>query len=706
MKNYLSVLFILFCFPVLLKSQAELVKDINVGSGTSWTTASMPLAEFNDFLIFAARDEISNTELWRTDGTTDGTYMIKDVNPGVGNSHCESFFPTDSFVFFIASDNVHGSELWRTDGTSGGTFLVKDINPGPTGSMYFGQGDVFYLFNNMLFFRADDGVHGMELWRSDGTADGTVLVKDINSAPTWPIAGSYPEEFGSHEGKLYFQANGELWVTDGTEAGTTLVKKIGEILSSEPSDLISCNGYLLFRAASEIGNYELWRSDGTESGTEQVFDINPLPNKGGLNFLPSSGEIRFQKIGDVVYFAADDGVHGKELWRSDGTSVGTYMVRDASSEGNFGEPPQNFVIVDTILYYKFDDGETGLELWRSDGTESGTYLVKDVYPGPLGSFSLPTHIHAHQGKVFMGAESSDTIGVELWVSGGSDSTTNLLTEIVPGPTGGYPGPFYSLDTILLFVTYTTDFGGEMWRYFPPPQLITTVTGSLEVDCFGGLSDSIFIETAGGFPPYSYSWSDPSLVGPIVSGLPSGTYELSITDSNDNIQVNELTISQPDSLFVLVDISPEVGTSMSGSILISVSGGTGPYTFIWEDFMGVDSNFIDQLAAGVYKLTVQDANNCTSIMEITVGQIVSTFEENEVYPNPVSGSSISIKRLDPEDTTRFKIVSPRGLVWAEINYQYANGEYIIDLPDLDAGVYMLLIIDDSSGEIVSKVFISI
>ena len=146
---------------------------------------------------------------------------------GGGGAQSNSTAPALSFTLFAADDSTTGIELWRTDGTATGTGLVKDINttatlnsfPGASGTPFPTE---FVFFNGAWFFSADDGVTGTELWKSDGTPGGTVRVKDIRSG-----ASSSPRGFTVFNNFLYFSADDgvsgrELWKTDGTEANTEI----------------------------------------------------------------------------------------------------------------------------------------------------------------------------------------------------------------------------------------------------------------------------------------------------------------------------------------------------------------------------------------------------------------------------------------------------------------------------------------------------
>ena len=144
-----------------------------------------------------------------------------------------------------------------------------------------------------MFFSADDGEHGQELWKTNGTPGGTQFVQDIN-----PTGDSFPIGFLSYGGRAYFDANDgehgvETWKTDGTEAGTKLVKDInpaGNVLTTGRAVI---NGTVLFNAADPIHGLELWKSDTTASGTLLVKDINEGVASSYSNELIEVGEEAF-----------------------------------------------------------------------------------------------------------------------------------------------------------------------------------------------------------------------------------------------------------------------------------------------------------------------------------------------------------------------------------------------------------------------------
>ena len=191
------------------------------GSGASNFTASV---EGADLIIDEAMTNITfqynDTEAYNGNGTA---WMVKDIYSGSTGSSPAYLTAVGNTLFFRANYGTNGIELWKSDGTANGTVMVKDIYSGS------GSSNPSYLtaFGNTLYFEADDGTNGNELWKSDGTASGTVMVKDINSGSS----SSYPQSLTAIGNTVYFRANDgtngiELWKSDGTASGTVMVKDI------------------------------------------------------------------------------------------------------------------------------------------------------------------------------------------------------------------------------------------------------------------------------------------------------------------------------------------------------------------------------------------------------------------------------------------------------------------------------------------------
>ena len=231
-----------------------------------------------------------------------GAQLVRDINPGSSSGYYGGEYPDGSYaynltefngqLFFTANDGETGNELWISDGTEAGTQLLLDINPGSSSGYYGGDypdGSFAYgftEFNGQLFFTADDGENGNELWVSDGTAAGTQLLVDINpGGSSYYSSSSFAYGFTEFNGQLFFTAN------DG-----------------------------------ETGN-ELWVSDGTAAGTQLLVDINPGSSSGYYGEYPAgSFAYGFTEFNSQLFFTANDGENGNELWVTDGTAVGTQLL--------------------------------------------------------------------------------------------------------------------------------------------------------------------------------------------------------------------------------------------------------------------------------------------------------------------------------------------------------------------------------------------
>ncbi len=465
---------------ITLSLTPQMVLDINPGTASS--NPRPPLA-IGSNAYFAADDGLHGRELWKSDGTAAGTTLVKDISPGGYIGYYGGYYPnssnpasltningtpffwargglwksdgTEAGTSLVASVGVsatygaknvngtlffagyhdwwtEGAELWKSDGTAAGTTLVKDLYPGQHreydsygGWMDFPNSsspEQLTNVNGTLFFVANDATTGRELWRSDGTAAGTTLVKDIKSGSGGSIG--YSNSLTNVNGTLFFVADDgthgwELWKSDGSTSGTVLVKDIYPgSPSSFPIDLTNVNGTLFFVADDGRNGQELWKSDGTVAGTVLVKDINPGGASTGFNYLTNES--------GTLFFVADDGTHGWELWKSDGSAAGTVLVKDINPSG--GSLLSNLTNVNGTLFFSADDG-TGARLWQSDGTAAGTVPVANLAAGDL------TNVN---GTLFFSAD--DGIhGRELWdlVAGPGMAVSGFPTKITAGVAGSF-----------------------------------------------------------------------------------------------------------------------------------------------------------------------------------------------------------------------------------------------------------------------------
>ncbi|MGH9368645.1 MAG: ELWxxDGT repeat protein [Thermoanaerobaculia bacterium] len=415
----------------------------------SFANTPYGLTGFGGAVFFVADDGIHGWEPWRSDGTTAGTFLLRDIGPGQLHSRPQNLAVANGAAYFSANDGVHGDELWKSNGSASGTVLVKQIEKSafnPNGS----RPANFVGLGGAVLFTAYTTELGRELWKTDGTESGTALVKDIRPGSGWPFI----QGMTVYKGAVYFAAADQsevygLWVSDGTESGTRRVVDPG---AAPVPPFVELGGDLYFLALSVGGtDFELWKSDGTSSGTQRVKALGPVEQ---YNFPRS-----LTRSGSLLFFIAHEDATGWELWKSDGTESGTALVKDIFP-GTLDSEPGSLTDLNGTLFFGANDS-SGWELWASDGTSSGTRLVKAICPScSYGSY--PQGLVNVAGTLFFGAQDVDH-GWELWKSDGTGVGTVLVKDIRTGPSGSAPGRLTALNGFLYFAASDAEHGMELWR---------------------------------------------------------------------------------------------------------------------------------------------------------------------------------------------------------------------------------------------------
>ncbi|MEZ5965494.1 MAG: hypothetical protein R3F56_16795 [Planctomycetota bacterium] len=450
--------------------------------------------------------------LWVSDGTVSGTVKLFSDARAVPTL-ATSDFETPAAVlgerlYFVGFDPIHGAELWVSDGTISGTHLVADINVGvdsafgriPFNRVY----QQLFPAGNYLWFSADDGMRGYELWRSDGTAAGTQLVDDL-----------MPGANDSHPGDITAFGNGVLFAAStpiGTELcysegpfTTRVVRDLDLSSSAQPKSIVPFGNKALFAATTSGLGYELWITDGTAIGTQLVADIQP----GSGSSSPSGITV----LGTRAVFAATDSA-GTELWSTDGTTAGTRRLLDVNPGSASGIYPEITAHQNRgwMLGTRTPTpGVTQTVLVVTDGEAAGTSVID--LPG-FDSVRPQMSRPAITGNGIVLFPLSSTTGFQPWISNGTPATTRQLAAVVPWPNGdGYQTTLAQYAGHLYFAGRTPDEGVELWRSdgnaSGTQMVIAYGTGSSSASLSRGgvLPDRAFVFTANSV---TRSITDPNL----------------------------------------------------------------------------------------------------------------------------------------------------------------------------------------------------
>jgi ELWxxDGT repeat protein len=324
--------------------------------------------------------------------------IVKDVLPGSSGSRPTNLTAVGNTLYFDAgisdnSVNLGLTGLWKSDGTAPGTVLLGQFtqsNP-PTG---------FTPFNGKVYFTVGDN-----LWVTDGTAAGTAAVTHL--APNSDGRPSpAPVVFA---GSLYFTDTVTLYKSDGTTAGTTPVATFagGGVGTLTPEQLPGQPAGLYFRAEDSSHNFGLYETDGTAGGTTLIASLGV-----------GAGITAITRLGPALYFSVSSGsTTALGLWKSDGTAAGTTQLTNTQTD------------LGPVLNGKlfFVTGNYPQAVWETDGTSAGTVPV----PGgpPVDGFGRTRLVPFGNALYF--TSYSGNAEARLWKTDGTAAGTVPVTKM-PG----------------------------------------------------------------------------------------------------------------------------------------------------------------------------------------------------------------------------------------------------------------------------------
>lgn len=443
--------------------------------------------------------------------------LVRDISSGANSSNPENLTifnnGFDDTLYFSATTLAEGNEIWKSnDATAGQTGLLADINPNP-GVGSFPQ--KFTVAGNFrVYFTADDGSIGREIWSTNGV--GANLYLDLYTGST----SSNPTELVSNGVNAIF-ASCDIFINTlnlGTEIINTVNNTATDVgtgpLDAEPENLYleTANNYIYFSGNNQSGSgKELYQwGDGTFGA--MVADINPNP-------MGDSNPNHFINLNDKIYFTADDGNVGNELFELDYNSGNQVILIKDISAGSLGSNPGEKIVFNNKIYFVADDGTNGVELWESDGTNSGTQLVLDLYTGTQGSnpqnftiynnrlyftaehpsfgielfymttagnvilasniaagasSSNPQYLKVYNGKLYFSANNGIN-GNELWETAGTSFSTVMTADINPSGSSD-PRELVVMDgNQLLFSANDGTMGRELWKYVDPTLSVDAIS---------------------------------------------------------------------------------------------------------------------------------------------------------------------------------------------------------------------------------------
>ncbi|MEQ8524100.1 T9SS type A sorting domain-containing protein [Gracilimonas sp.] len=690
-----SVLLLLLLSSSIL-AQTTILKDLNPGSSDGYIEY---MTVVGDTMFFVADNDEDEGELYITDGTKAGTKKITDLAPDDDYPDIEEITPLGDKIIFTAVTEEYSDEVYVSDGTASGTYMLKDIYPGDYSSdaEHFGvmNGKAYFPAEDGRYPEANNGE---ELWVTDGTASGTYLLKDLDPGQyfqeEWSTEetnySSRPDRFFAHNGTMYFSARHhnygeELWATDGTAEGTYMVKDIfpGKYEdsddienSSSPKNFTSINGTVLFNAESDSSYKEyLYTTDGTEEGTRKFLDEEIYVEEEPVEFNGS------------WYFISD-----AKLWKSDGTPEGTSLVIDMTVDNYVIEDgsdlsPKIFKLNNQLYFF------STYTLWKTDGTKAGTEkAVESLFN--LFDYHHTDFAAVYNGRIYFvasddGYGQAHIAGRELWMTDGTQDGTmyvaNLRTGIDRGePDGSDPEDLRVLNGKLYFTAEGDSLGREIWMTNGIPQRYAQIEDTLRLAEFPDLGATVNFTEMDQPLTINATLNSDANAGQI--GIPD-----SLTMASNKLWTLHIETASDFSAEVCLSLN-QVDLTNFDSELLSVAKRENPQSDWSVLSASVTENEESICASGITSFSdfiiVERPQQNTDVSIEDDGQ-PKTFTLKNAYPNPFNPTTTIGYTIPESSSVRIIVYNLMGQkISTLINEKQSAGTHQIDFDasQLSSGIY--------------------
>lgn len=425
--------------PLMIKEVSSSLKP----NGNS-AKADLNYAKWNGKVFYSGT---GSNLLCVTDGTTTGTIGISNLG---GSTNISTIIPAQDFVYIVTSDvsfspSISSTDkIWKSDGTTAGTSLVYAFQ---TASGLTNVG-VFYsvashkknysIDGNALYFSAYDATNGKEIWKTDGTPAGTMMLKDVKAG----TGSSQTAGFCKIPSTTLFIAQSiglesKLWKTDGTTAGTEQIP-VAEPFYIVNQDMAKLGNKVIFFAHNTVDGYEPYVSDGTAAGTFMLKNINPTGN----SLTTQAMGLHLKMTDKYCFFIANNGTTNA-LWRTDGTIDGTIEVIPNVTNG-ISDAGYSSSDAENLWFINYLGNNASQQLYKSNGTVEGSSLVHST-------LSYPQNLTTYKGAAwFQSKDIAALFNAEVWRSDGLNVNTGLALDIASLSASSDPYAFFELNNKLYF----------------------------------------------------------------------------------------------------------------------------------------------------------------------------------------------------------------------------------------------------------------